>query len=98
MIVTACGSFKLQKRRQRFIGLHNETLSVTAMHVRRSGCAELQAQGFHFSKIWSLNRRRQIGLSNSKKAVSFSSTRNETLSIVAMRVNNPDRSPVGINR
>jgi hypothetical protein len=24
--------------------------------------------------------------------------RNETLSIVAMRVNNPDRLPVGINR
>jgi hypothetical protein len=25
-------------------------------------------------------------------------THNETLSVVAMRVSNPDRSPVGINR
>ncbi len=31
------------------------------------------SSGFHFSKIWSVNRRRQIALSNSKNAVSFSS-------------------------
>jgi hypothetical protein len=28
----------------------------------------------------------------------FIGTHNETLSVVAMRVSNPDRSPVGINR
>jgi hypothetical protein len=36
---------------------------------------------------------------SSRNAVSFSSAGyNETLSITAMRVNNPDCSPVGINR
>jgi len=30
--------------------------------------------------------------------VSFIRTHNETLSVAAMRVNNPDRSPVAINR
>jgi hypothetical protein len=28
----------------------------------------------------------------------FIRVHNETLSVIAMRVNNPDRSPVGINR
>ena len=40
-----------------------------------------------------------IALCSSKNAVSISSgTHNETLSVVAVRVNNPDCSPVGINR
>jgi hypothetical protein len=34
------------------------------------------------------NKRRQL----------FIRTHNETLSVAAMRVSNPDRSPVGINR
>src|SRR5947207_11851510 len=54
---------------------------------------------FHFSKIWSVNRRRQIALSNSKNAVSFFvGVHNEPLTVVAMRVSNPDRSPIRINR
>jgi hypothetical protein len=37
--------------------------------------------------------------SNSRNAVSFFiRAHNETLCVVAVRVNNPDRSPVGINR
>jgi hypothetical protein len=40
----------------------------------------------------------QIALSNSKKAVSFSSARTmKTLSVAAIRVANPDRSPRRIN-
>jgi len=40
----------------------------------------------------------RVADSSSTKAVSFSSrVRNKTLPIVAMRVSNPDRSPVGIN-
>jgi hypothetical protein len=33
-----------------------------------------------------------------KRSQLFIRTHNETLSVTAMRVNNPDRSPVGINR
>jgi hypothetical protein len=33
-----------------------------------------------------------------KRSQLFIRTHNETLSIIAMRVSNPDRSPVGINR
>jgi hypothetical protein len=33
-----------------------------------------------------------------KRRQLFIGVRNETLSVVAMRVNNPDCSPVGINR
>jgi hypothetical protein len=33
-----------------------------------------------------------------KRSQLFIGVHNETLSIVAMRVSNPDRSPVGINR
>jgi hypothetical protein len=33
-----------------------------------------------------------------KRCQLFICVHNETLSVVAMRVNNPDRSPVGINR
>jgi hypothetical protein len=33
-----------------------------------------------------------------KRTQFFIRSRNETLSVVAVRVNNPDRSPVGINR
>ena len=33
-----------------------------------------------------------------KRSQLFIRTHNETLSVVAMRVNNPDRSPFGINR
>jgi len=41
----------------------------------------------------------RIGDSSSRNTVSFSSrTHNQTLSVAAMRVRNPDRSPVGINR
>jgi hypothetical protein len=33
-----------------------------------------------------------------KRSQLFIRTHNETLSVVAMRISNPDRSPVGINR
>jgi hypothetical protein len=33
-----------------------------------------------------------------KRRQQFIRTHNETLSVVAMRVHNPDRSPVGMNR
>jgi len=36
----------------------------------------------------------RIAASSSRKAVSFSSAHNETLSVAAMRVSNPDRSPL----
>src|SRR4029077_10472042 len=39
------------------------------------GRVSCSSRGFHFSKIWSVNRWRQIALSNSKNAVSFSSAR-----------------------
>jgi hypothetical protein len=40
------------------------------------------------------NRRFKV----QKRSQLFIRTHNETLSVVAMRVCNPDRSPVGINR
>ena len=42
----------------------------------------------------SANRRFEF----QKRRQLFIRTHNETLSVVAMRVSNPDRSPVGINR
>jgi hypothetical protein len=40
------------------------------------------------NRRFEFHKRRQV----------FIGTHNETLSVVAMRVSNPDRSPVGINR
>ena len=40
----------------------------------------------------------QVGFEFQKSRQLFIRSRNETLSVVAMRVSNPDRSPVGINR
>src|SRR5262245_37297140 len=69
---------KLQKRRQYFIRVHNETLSAVAMR-QQSGLSAL-----------SVNRWIQTSRSSSKNVVSFSiRTHNEALS-VAMRVSNPD--------
>ena len=49
--------------------------------------------------ICSLNRWIQTAISNSKNAVSISSgLNNEPFSVIAMRINNPERSPFGINR
>ena len=45
------------------------------------------SRGFHFSKIWSVNRRRQIALSHSRNAVSlFIGVHNEALTVTTIRV------------
>jgi hypothetical protein len=41
-----------------------------------------------------MNRRRK----SKKRSQLFIRSHNETFSVVAVRVRNPDRSPVGINR
>jgi hypothetical protein len=46
------------------------------------------------ARIGGSNRRFKF----QKSSQLFLRTHNETLSVVAMRVSNPDRSPVGINR
>jgi hypothetical protein len=45
MTVIARGSFKLHKRSQVFISVHNETLSVLAVRVSNKNCSD-----FSFSK------------------------------------------------
>ena len=45
------------------------------------------SRGFHFSKIWSVNRRRQIALSHSRNAVSlFIGVHNKALTVTTIRV------------
>jgi hypothetical protein len=45
------------------------------------------SRGFHFSKIWPVNRRRQIALSHSRNAVSlFIGVHNEALTVTTIRV------------
>jgi hypothetical protein len=46
------------------------------------------------SRLFAANRRFQF----EKRRQQFFGTHNETLSVAPMRVSNPDRSPVGINR
>jgi len=37
--------FQFQKRRQYFIGVHNETLSVAAMRINNPDCSHLRIKG-----------------------------------------------------
>jgi len=41
---------QFQKRRQLFIGTHNETLSVVAMRVNNPGCSRLAIQSCHLAR------------------------------------------------
>jgi hypothetical protein len=46
--------------------------------------------------LWTDRSNRRLKFK--KRRQQFISVQNETLSVVAMRVSNPDRSPAGINR
>jgi hypothetical protein len=50
------------------------------------------------SRAWARRNESQIRFEFQKRRQDFICTHNETLSVVAMRICNPDRSTVGINR
>ena len=76
--------------RKRYVDCH---FTVAAACDRRSEFRKTLA-----SLSWQFAAIANLRFEFKKRGQSFMRSHNETLSVVAMRVSNPDRSPVGINR